>query len=257
MLKELQEIGLSYYESKAVQLLLSSKFSMKELSKKAAIPYGKIFSICNSLQKRGIIQLSEERPKKAFIEQPSEIFSRLITEKQNKNEESLAKLRKMITEVEVSKTKHSNFFDIGTTAEDNQRIQLRTFQEANEEVCQILNVHHKPKMNRRSKTLWEKEIAKAVERGVAFRAIYPKNIILPNLLARLHKEQPRTFQVKRLDTDFPRCDIIDGKNILLKLVHEDPLHFGGVFFIEDEKLARNLQAIFEHFWEEARDEELD
>ena len=106
-------------------------------------------------------------------------------------------------------------------------------------------------MNRRSKTLWEKEIVHTVERGVAFRAIYPKNIILPALLEKLHKEQPRNFQVKKLNTDFPRCDIIDGKNILLKLVHEDPLHLGGVIFIEDEKLARNLQAIFEHFWEEA------
>ncbi|GEM_PF-1535037 len=251
MLKELQELGLSYYESKAIQVLLSSELPMKELSRKAAIPYGKIFSICNSLQKRGIIQLNEERPKKAFIEQPSEIFSRLIAEKQKKDEESLAKLRKMIAEVEVSKAKPSKFFEIGTTVEDNQRIQLRTFREAEEEVCQILNIHHKPRMNRRSKTLWEKEIVKAVERGIAFRAIYPKNIILPPLLARLHREQPRAFQIKRLYIDFLRCDIIDGKKVLLKLVHQDPLHLGGILFIEDEKLARNLQAIFEHFWEEA------
>jgi hypothetical protein len=57
------------------------------------------------------------------------------------------------------------------------------------------------------------------------------------------------FQVKRFDTDFIRCDIIDKKKVLLKIVQPDPMNFGGVFFIEDEKLAENLIRIFNEMWE--------
>ena len=48
-------------------------------------------------------------------------------------------------------------------------------------------------------------------------------------------------------------DIIDGRKALLKLVHPDALAFGGAIFIEDERFARNLQSVFETFWEQAQE----
>jgi len=50
-----------------------------------------------------------------------------------------------------------------------------------------------------------------------------------------------------------RCDIIDEKKILVKLVHHDALAFGGIIFIEDERFAKNLQRVFDQFWEEAKE----
>ena len=143
------------------------------------------------------------------------------------------------------------FFQIGTTIEENRKIQLRSFDEAKEEVLQIMNIHHKPTSNRESKTIWEKEIVKAVKRGVIFKAIYPKKTELPAILKKLMKENPKRFVVKKFDTDFVRCDIIDGENALIKLVQRDPLQFGGVLFIENEKLAENLARIFNEMWENA------
>ena len=174
-----------------------------------------------------------------------------MKEKQEKERGMNEKLREIATEIDKSKDKPTSFFQVGTTIEDNKKIQLRTFIEAESEVLQILNLHHKPKLNRASKTLWEKEIVNAVKRGVVFRAIYPKEAELPKIIKKLNRSQPNKFQVKRLDTDFARCDIIDGKKVLIKLTYQDPLQFGGVLFVENEKLADNLTRIFNEMWEQA------
>jgi sugar-specific transcriptional regulator TrmB len=243
-----QQIGLPYYEAKAIDILLRERLTPKQLSEKAGIPPGKVYSVIKSLLERGLVLEEEGRPKRLFVADPSAVVGRLIDQRQQQDEALFAQLRALSTQVSLLRSQPAAFFDIGTTIEDNERIQLRSFTEAKREVCQIMNVHHHPTSNRSSKSLWEKEIGNATGRGVRFRAIYPRNATLPSMLAALPKER---FRVRRSDTDFPRIDIIDGKKVLIKLVQDDPLAFGGVLFIEHEALARNLLGIFERFWSEA------
>lgn len=250
MIEELKQIGLSNYEAKALEILFKNKENLRDLSKKAKIPFGKVYSVIKSLKEKGFIKETNSRPKLVYIENASAVIGKLIKEKQEKDKAILEKLREVSTIIDKEKKRESKFFQIGTTIEENREIQLRTFQEAEKEVLQILNIHHKPSSNRESKTLWEKEIEKAVKRNVIFKAIYPKNIVLPKILQKLNKKYPQFFQVKRADTDFIRCDIIDGKKVLLKLVQEDPLQFGGVLFIEDERFAENLTKVFNEMWEQ-------
>ncbi len=158
-------------------------------------------------------------------------------------------MREIAINSDNKEKRKSKIFEIGTAVEDNKRIQLRAFEEAEKEVLQILNIYHKPRSNRKNKTIWEHEIENAVERGVVFKSIYPINCDIPVILRKLNKKFPEKFQVKRLNTNFIRCDIIDYKKILLKIVWEDPLLFGGVIFIENERLAENLKNIFEELWE--------
>jgi HTH-type transcriptional regulator, sugar sensing transcriptional regulator len=249
MIEELKQVGLGNYESKALEVLMKEKLSLRNLSKKAQIPFGKVYSVVKNLKGKGFVKETNSRPKLIYVENASEIISRLIKEKQEKDRSVLEKLRAASIEIDKNKGKESKFFEIGTTIEENKKIQLRSFRESENEVLQIINIHHKPASNRESKTLWEKEIEKAVNRGVIFKAIYPKGTELPMILKRLNKEQPEKFQVKRFDSDFTRCDIIDGKKVLLKLVQEDPLQFGGVLFLENEKLAENLTKIFNEMWD--------
>jgi sugar-specific transcriptional regulator TrmB len=249
MQKELKEIGLSNYESKILEALSREKLNLRELSKKSQVPFGKVYSIIKSLKEKNIIQETNSRPKLVYIENFSEIILRLIRDKQEKERKINERLRELATEIDKNKGKETRFFQIVTTIEDNKKIQLRSFQEAESEVLQILNIYHKPKSNRESKTMWEKEIIKAVERGIIFKSIYPKNTRLPILLEKLNKKHPKKFQVKRFDTDFTRCDIIDGNKVMIKLVHQDALQFGGILFIENEKLADNFRKIFDEIWQ--------
>jgi len=248
MIEELKQLGLNHYEAKTLEVLFKNKENLRELSKKAGVPFGKIYSVVKSLKEKALVKETNSRPKLVYVENTSDIIGRLIKEKQDKEKAILEKLRELSSEIDKEKQRESKFFQIGTTIKENREIQLRSFSEAENEVLQILNIHHKPSSNREAKTLWEKEIEKAVKQGVVFKAIYPKNIILPKILQKLNKNSGG-FQIKRLDTDFIRCDIIDGKKVLLKLVQEDPLQFGGILFVENERLAENLTKIFNEMWE--------
>lgn len=246
----LQYLGLEYYECKILEVLSKEKINLLELSKKSKVPFGKIYSIVKNLKEKGIIEETNSRPKLIYIENFSEVISKLIKEKQSREEKIFENLRGFATDSDKNRKKSTRFFEIGTSVEENKRIQLRTFTESEKEVLQILNIHHKPNSNRESKLIWEKEIESAVKRGVVFKSIYPKKSILPNLIQKLSKGNSSSFNIKRIDTDFTRCDIIDEKKVLLKLVNEDPLLFGGIFFIEDENLAKNLKRIFNKLWNE-------
>ena len=252
MENDLRALGLSNYESKALNLLFSKRLTMREISKEARIPFGKVYSVIKGLKERGVLKETNSRPKCIYVEDASEIISKLINERKEQDRLLMDQLRQKISRVDKAIGKPTRFFQIGTSVEDNKEIQLRTFNEANESILQILNIHHEPKSNRESKTLWEKAIIRAAERGVTFKAIYPTKTELPWKIKRLNKEQPQKFQIRQLDTDFVRCDIIDDDKVLIKLVHSDPLQFGGVLFIESEKLNENIKRIFYELWEQAR-----
>jgi sugar-specific transcriptional regulator TrmB len=251
MIEELTALGLEYYEAKAFVVLLKDKMSLDDISRKSGIPFGKVYSVIKKLKEKGIVLETNSRPKLVYIENASEIIGRLIQEKQEKDKRLNEKLRVIATEFDKAKNKPTKFLNIGVNNEENRQIQMRSFSEANEEVLQIINIHHKPKSNRESKTMWEKEISKAVIRGVVFKSIYPKEAVLPRILQELNKKYPLGFQVRRFNSDFIRTDIIDRKKVLLKIVGQDPLQFGGVLFIENERLAENLIKIFYELWEQA------
>ena len=241
----MQEFGLGYYESKAIEVLLKEQTTAKQLSKKAGIPSGKVYSILQDLVKKGLILQTNERPKQFFVPDADIVLDKLIQQKQAAHEHAVNNMRSTASEIARSRSQYSKFFEIGTSLEDNREIQLRTFNEAKQEVCQILNIHHKPKSNRSSKTIWEKEIIKAIKRGVVFRSIYPTRMKLPVFLNNIPQAK---FQVKRINTDFVRCDIIDKKKVMIKLINQDATAYGGILFIEDEKFAKNLQHFFEQLW---------
>jgi len=245
--RALKSLGLSHYEAKALGIALRERVTPKQLSKKAGIPPGKVHSIVLSLVRKGLLEQSESRPKQVFVVNASLVIDKLIGDKQREHDALLSELRSLAVHIDASKSQASKFFDIGTTIDDNKRVQLRTFAEGQKEVCQIINIHHKPKSNRGAKVIWEQEIASAIKRGVMFRSIYPVKVVLPAILSKLPKDR---FIVRRLDTDFTRCDIIDGRKTLIKLVHQDAVQYGGVLFIENERFSKNLQELFEHLWEQ-------
>ncbi len=239
-----QEFGLSYYEDKALDVIIRERLTVKDIIKKTNIPPGKIYSVLKSLSKRGIIFESKERPKKFYVENPTKIISSLIEHKQNTDEEIISRVRTLVSTL-PKKNNTEYFFRIGTMPEENKEIQLKVFTDAKKEICQILNSKHKPNMNRKVKDEWEDAIKNAINRGVKFRAIYYKNTPIPHTLETLPKDK---FQIRKTIQDMPRIDIIDNKKIMIKIVYGDPLMFGGIIFIENEKLAKNLKAIFEDMW---------
>jgi sugar-specific transcriptional regulator TrmB len=239
-----QDFGLSLYEDRAVEALLRERMTARELLKRTPIPPGKLYSVLKTLEKRGIITSSSTRPKSFAIENPAKTISKLIEEKQQRDEETIAKARQAISALPRERS-IDYFFRVGVTPEDNKEMQLKMFTDAKREVCQVLNSRHKPSMNRRSKDLWEEAIKEAVGRGVHFRALYHESTRIPSSILSLPKNR---FEIRRTDKEMERLDIVDGKRVMLKIISDDPLLFGGVISVENERLAKNLQAIFEDLW---------
>lgn len=72
----LREIGLNNYEIDAyVALLESGQITAMEISKKANVPYSKIYQVLNALKDRGWIRSVETRPTKYYPIQPLEALA--------------------------------------------------------------------------------------------------------------------------------------------------------------------------------------
>lgn len=251
MEEEFQHLGLGYYESKALSVLLNEKLELRELSKKSSIPFGKIYSVVKSLKEKNLVRETSSRPKLVYLESASETIANLISSQEERTKKVHDFLKQQASKIDRQKEKQSYFFQIGTKLKDNQEIQFKVFSEAKSEVLQLLNIHHRPKTNRQSKLLWENEILESTKRGVAYKSIYPEHVELPPVLKKLSNSNPGKFQVRRLTINFTRFDIIDDDKVLLKLTHPDPLQFGGIIFINDKTLAQHLRKIFYSFWDEA------
>jgi sugar-specific transcriptional regulator TrmB len=238
-----QEFGLNYYENKALEVIIRERLTVKEIIQKSGIPSGKIYSVLKSLSKRGIILQSNSRPKNFYVENPAKVVSALIEEKQSKDEEIVSRARMLVNTLPADNREY--FFKIGTSTSENREIQLKVFNDAKKEVCQILNSKHKPRMNRQNKDEWENAIKDAIHRGVKFRALYHKDTQVPPYLSKLPKNR---FEIRRTSNDIYRIDIVDNRKVMIKIVYDDPLMFGGIIFVENEKLAKNLKVIFEDLW---------
>ncbi len=245
---DFKNLGLNYYEDKALNTVIREKISIKKLSKISNIPPGKIYGVIKSLQNKGLILVSDSRPKYVYVDNASKIIERLIKEKQSTDEDNYKKILQESALISRSKTESNTLIDIGYTQEDNIRIQSRVFEEAEHEVCQLFNSNHRPSTNRKNKTIWEEQIITATKRGVIFRCVYPEKIELPLSLTKLSS---KVFNVRRKDTQHYRIDIVDNKNVLIKFTYEDSLIFGGVMYIKDTKLASNLRRIFDDIWNKA------
>ncbi|MFH1915808.1 MAG: helix-turn-helix domain-containing protein [Nanoarchaeota archaeon] len=244
----LVRMGLEKYASRAISVLLKEELTLKALSRKAKIPYGKVYSIVKNLKMQGLVQETADRPKKVYISDSRESLQLLFDEKIAGEQLMREQLTRIVSEIEVSQNRIPGFFQIGTTNKENREIQLAAFRQARKEVLQIINIHHRPLSNRLAKTTWEEEILASIKRGVSYKAIYPVSCVLPKILVQVQQKYPKEFIVQRKNTNFMRCDIIDKDFVLLKLVHEDPLQFGGILLIRNEHLNENLRRVFQVLW---------
>jgi len=93
--KILREMGLTEYETRAyLALIEQGVMTASEISKKANVPYSKIYEVLNSLEDKGWIETQHERPTKYYPKAPTEALERIILQ----TEEKLEKWKNVILE---------------------------------------------------------------------------------------------------------------------------------------------------------------
>jgi len=81
--KIFERLGLTGYESAVLAALFQAQdVTASDISKASEVPYTKIYSILNSLEKQGFVKMSLERPKRYFPEKPTLIIKRLLRKKE-------------------------------------------------------------------------------------------------------------------------------------------------------------------------------
>jgi len=79
VIQRLRSLGLSLYEAKAYIAILKKKVTTStEISKEAKIPQPRIYDVIKSLESKGLVIVSEGRPKLLRAVEPSEGLKRLV-----------------------------------------------------------------------------------------------------------------------------------------------------------------------------------
>ncbi|MGQ9623809.1 MAG: TrmB family transcriptional regulator [Candidatus Bathycorpusculaceae bacterium] len=92
--RTLREIGLSTYEIEAYTALLESgQMTAAETSKKAQVPYSKVYAVLNSLKEKGWIKTAKGRPTKYYPTPPLEA----LTSAKNRLEEQYKSWEQQVT----------------------------------------------------------------------------------------------------------------------------------------------------------------
>ncbi|MFN4133178.1 MAG: TrmB family transcriptional regulator [Candidatus Hadarchaeales archaeon] len=81
----LRELGLTEYEGRAYSaMVLSGPSTAKELSRKASIPYSRIYEVLSGLEENGWIEVQTGRPAKYRARPPSEVLRLAKLERERK-----------------------------------------------------------------------------------------------------------------------------------------------------------------------------
>jgi sugar-specific transcriptional regulator TrmB len=92
-MRTLREIGLGTYEIEVYTALLESgQMTAVEISKKAQVPYSKVYAVLNSLKSKGWIKSVKGRPSKYYPTPPLEA----LTSEKNKLEEQYKKWERQV-----------------------------------------------------------------------------------------------------------------------------------------------------------------
>ena len=252
-----QKLGLSEYESKALASLTQFHDSTaQQISEDAKIPYTKIYNTLGSLEKRGLIKSTLERPKKYRALDPDSIINSIM----KKREKDLNKIKK---EFKKNLTKLEETYSKGKKGQGPDKIWFAPTQGA------VWNIFiHECKSSKKEVTLiggtssWmhaaqDKHISEAIlkmlGRGVKIRGIFPQSLSeqvskLPDSLLQILSHNNMSARILSDEKIHEDQIVIDKKKVgmtfkdsLTKEVHS------GVM-IENESLAKGADDYFSHLW---------
>lgn len=242
----LQRTGLSRYQQILFTTILENPdLNAQKISRSSKVPIGRIYSELDILEQKKLITTSSKRPKTYFIPKPRETILQLL-------EDEKEKLEQIEKEAFDELGKSNQVAEIFHTKPEIKQSQIESFKWAKEEVCQCLGTMHKPTEHKDLKSIYEKEISSAIERGVKFKAIYQKNQTPPKTLLEFHKKYPEQFKIRFADFPIPRFDIVDSNQILFKI--QDPMDTTttiGTTIITNYTFAKKLRTKFMNLWQES------
>jgi len=254
----LQDIGLTAYEASAYISLLKLGISEANLvCRDADVPYGKIYTVLESLAGKGFVEVQASRPKKFRAVDPEMALDFFYERRKSEFEKEITALKGFVEEakqvlktIPVQKRKDEIFWTTTITESEFKKFAISIYGEVKKSIWIIPPAFGIPLI---SSLL--PEILKAVDRGVKIRLLGPYRFVdlSPMISLLLGEENFCKFKKGievRLVHNFNSCfGIIDDSIVVLFQLHpQDSDRVLSVVKIWDAGLAKNLSKEFELLW---------
>ena len=256
----LEAFGLSSYESRVfLELLRSGTLTARQVSNQSEVPYGRIYDVLNSLDSRGLIIKSGDRPQKFHAIEPENAIERLKTSKVRELDQllnSAGEIQRELEKVYSGKDSDEILWKLGV-AESTLPVYMNSIRETRKEYLGYVDLNgHEDNID----IILEESIQILTE-------LKQKNVNLKMLIAvpsenfldQFLRKYPNTIQLLKLSElrmtktlAYP-FSIIDGEKSLIKVRNPvDDKQDLAVLYVWQQQLARQLRNKFVEIWENSK-----
>ncbi|AKB48168.1 Transcriptional regulator, TrmB family [Methanosarcina sp. Kolksee] len=259
----LQDIGLSAYEAAAYLSLLKLGISEANLVyRDADVPYGKIYTVLESLAGKGFVEVQASRPKKFRAIDPEIALNSFFEKRKSEFEKEIRALKGFVEEakqalkaIPVQKRKDEVFWTTAVTESDIRKFAVSTYGEIKKSVLVIPPFFGMPII-----PSLLPEILKAIDRGVKIRLLAPPRFAALSSVFSMQGEEnfgkfKKGIEVRLVQRNFNSCfGIFDDSVVVLFQLHpQDNDRVLSVVKIRDTGLAKNMSTEFELLWNEGEE----
>ena len=255
--KLLKECGLNSYEAATYLSLLKFGVSdAKTIHKDAEVPYGKIYTVLESLAGNGFLETQNSRPKKFKAVEPETALNIYFEKRKSDVEKELVTLQNTVDElkqtlmsVTYQKKKDDVFWTTAVTEDEIKKFGNSIYGEAKKSVCII-----PPSIKASIITDVFTKFVSSLERGVKVKIMFPPHFI--NLVSFLPVKDEKTMDILKSNLEIRVSKIINSHfgvvdDNTVVLIQPHPLNKDqllSIVKIWDAELARKLSEEFEVMW---------
>ena len=262
----LRSFGLTNSEINVYMAMLPlGTAEAKEIYKLSKVPFGKIYNVLYSLERKGLVNIQFTRPKVFQAVEPAMALKNLLDQKDRELSELSAKANEV--ELELGRLyrepeNQSPFWTVMMDREPSAHLLSRVFNETEKEALIYFN---KPPsinidMEKNEQMLDQEQLA------ASFMTLFQRGINVRLLIEQFDEDMPLArqdffkrfidndrFEIRRTKELTSPFIIIDGKKIIFGIW--DPLSEDNVFiasiYLWNVQLARKLKDRFESLWEDS------
>lgn len=262
----LRQLGLSAYEATVYSTLLDIGVAeARAIYAKANVPYGKVYTILNTLSEKGLVDIQESRPKKFLPIEPVLGLNRLLELKKSHFDKNYNQLLNAVSEFEKQFIRKKNpvdsdssFWKVAVGYEDVKRLIMQKISEAQKEILFFTEIGKEDVNPNEFTNAALIALLNATKRGVVVKILLhvedvsTAHQILENhgITKELLKSIMGNLEVRFTSDLVSPFDVIDGKRVTIKV--QNPLDHQDLFaaiVVWEDTLAKELKRKFEMLWE--------
>lgn len=258
--EKLTNLGFSKYESQAYYYLLTKgAMSASEIVKLSEVPQGRIYSVLQMLEDKGLVTMFPGAIKKFKATDPKTAFS-VIIDLKKKEVEQANDLKKGLEQLYVNNTDNlqpSDYIQILTSKSS----QVSKFDEIiNASTQTLYSLNKKPYAtgflrNKQEIIKASKPLEKILRKGVCVRAIFEEEYEHVNAFIEMLEYYKSIGEQVRIGKSLPlKMLLSDGILAMVSLKNNDSSRFKLTsMVIEHTDLTKALMELFNKYWQESID----